>query len=148
MPKKSRKLTERQNEVFAFIYCQIKEKYPPTIREIGGYFGFSEKAAYDHVLAIEKKGYIQRSEGIPRCIRIIYDPVPIPELLTFEITPDIAVKDPAFQIGEFIRLRRQAVGVSGDIALVDEQGTLTLCKLGSPMFGIIGKVVGHTFAIV
>ena len=147
MPKKSKKLTERQNEVFAFIYCQIKEKYPPTIREIGGYFGFSEKAAHDHVLAIEKKGYIQRLKGIPRCIRIIDDPVPIPELFTFEITTDMIIKENGFQAGEFLRLRRQAVGASGDIALVDEQGTLTLCKLASPMFGIIGKVIGHTLAI-
>ena len=148
MPKtKNKELTDRQREIFAFIYCQIKEKYPPTLREIGGYFGFSTKAALDHVAALERKGYIQRFDGIPRGISIVSDPVPVSETLTFEITPDIVVEEEGFETGEFIRLRRQAVGQSGDIALINSGSTLRLCKLVSPRIGIVGKVVGRTFAV-
>ena len=37
-------LTARQREIFNYIQLRIKEGYPPTIREIGSKFGFSEKA--------------------------------------------------------------------------------------------------------
>ena len=59
-------LTARQREIFTYIQRRIKEGYPPTIREIGSKFGFSEKAAHDHLNALEKKKYIGREEGKPR----------------------------------------------------------------------------------
>ena len=60
-----KKLTPRQQEVLEFIRGCIEDKYPPTLHEIGSHFGFSEKAATDHVNAIEKKGYIQRVPNVP-----------------------------------------------------------------------------------
>ena len=53
------------------------EGYPPTIREIGDFFGFREKAAYDHLTILEKKGYIEREMGSPRTIKIVGPAKPI-----------------------------------------------------------------------
>ena len=69
-------LTARQREIFNYIQQRIKEGYPPTIREIGSKFGFSEKAAHDHLNALEKKKYIEREEGKPRAISILKEADP------------------------------------------------------------------------
>ena len=69
-------LTARQREIFTYIQKRIKEGYPPTIREIGSKFGFSEKAAHDHLNALEKKKYIGREEGKPRAISILKEADP------------------------------------------------------------------------
>lgn len=69
-------LTARQREIFTYIQSRIKEGYPPTIREIGSKFGFSEKAAHDHLNALEKKKYIGREEGKPRAISILKEADP------------------------------------------------------------------------
>ena len=69
-------LTARQREIFSYIQSRIKEGYPPTIREIGNQFGFSEKAAHDHLNALEKKKYIEREEGKPRAISILKEADP------------------------------------------------------------------------
>ncbi len=59
-----RKITERQKEVFNFIYQYTKsENRPPTIMEIKGNFGFaSNQGVLDHLTALEKKGYIRRQK--------------------------------------------------------------------------------------
>ena len=69
-------LTARQREIFNYIQLRIKQGYPPTIREIGSKFGFSEKAAHDHLNALEKKKYIDREEGKPRAISILKEADP------------------------------------------------------------------------
>ena len=69
-------LTARQREIFTYIQRRIKEGYPPTIREIGSKFGFSEKAAHDHLNALEKKKYIGREEGKPRAISLLKEADP------------------------------------------------------------------------
>lgn len=147
-----RKLTDRQREILDFIRCCIEDKYPPTLSEIAEGFEFSVKAALDHLVAIEKKGHIQRVPGIPRSITIIDDPVsdinnPTPEFLTIEITPEMEVKVEGFDVGEYIRIRRQPFGISGDIVLISVNSTLNLLKLLGHVRGILGKVVGHTFVI-
>ena len=64
-------LTERQELIFAFIRGYIAEKkYSPSMREIADMFGITIKGAYDHINAIEKKGYISRHRGISRSITI------------------------------------------------------------------------------
>ena len=65
-------LTKKQEKIFEFICNQIQQLgYPPTVREIGGEFEISEKGAYDHLNAIEKKGYIKRAPGKPRAIKVM-----------------------------------------------------------------------------
>lgn len=67
----SKRLTTRQAQVLDYIRSCINQNgYPPTVREIGAEFNFSEKAAHDHLSALEKKEYIRRAPGKPRAISI------------------------------------------------------------------------------
>ena len=65
-------LTNRQQQVLDFITNYVRETgYPPTIREIAKAFEMSSKGAYDHLTAIEKKGYIRRDPTKPRAIELL-----------------------------------------------------------------------------
>ena len=65
-------MTTLQKGTLAFIEDHIVAKgYPPTVREVGGTFGVSEKAAYDRLKALKKKGYIDWKLNIPRSIRVL-----------------------------------------------------------------------------
>lgn len=65
-------LTPRQAEILDFIRCSIASNgYPPTRAEIATHFGFlSQNAAFEHVRAIAKKGYLTLLPNISRGIRI------------------------------------------------------------------------------
>lgn len=56
-----KEMTARQREVLAFIRG-FTERHgaPPTVREIGERFGFTARAAFDHLRALERKGMLQR----------------------------------------------------------------------------------------
>jgi len=56
-------LTTKQREVLDFIVQTIRVTlYPPTIREISSNFKWSStNAAMDYIIALEKKGYLQRN---------------------------------------------------------------------------------------
>ena len=67
-----KKLTDRQQQVLNFIAnCAREVGYPPTVREVADEFGISSKGAYDHMVAIEKKGHIKRDPSKPRAIEIL-----------------------------------------------------------------------------
>lgn len=68
-----RGLSPRQAEVLSFIESYIeKNSAPPTLREIGEYFDFSDKAAWDVIEALIKKDRLERSDG-HRAIRLRSD---------------------------------------------------------------------------
>jgi repressor LexA len=56
-----RELTARQREVLGFMRS-FTERHgaPPTVREIGERFGFTARAAFDHLRALERKGMLER----------------------------------------------------------------------------------------
>src|SRR5262245_13192317 len=56
-----KELTARQREVLAFVRS-FTERHgaPPTVREIGERFGFTARAAFDHLRALERKGMLHR----------------------------------------------------------------------------------------
>jgi repressor LexA len=65
-------LTSRQREVFNFVRTFIREKgYPPSVREIGEHFHVYPRAAFDHLKALEKKGYLKRKGGTSRSLEIL-----------------------------------------------------------------------------
>ncbi|SVB98349.1 uncharacterized protein METZ01_LOCUS251203 [marine metagenome] len=65
-------LTDKQQNVFDFIREQVNRMgFPPSVREIAQSFEISTRAAYDHLRAIEKKGYIRRDPMKPRAIEIL-----------------------------------------------------------------------------
>jgi len=59
----ARGLTDRQESILRFIIDSIRDYgRPPTIAEIGEEFGItSTNGVNDHLIALEKKGYIERS---------------------------------------------------------------------------------------
>jgi repressor LexA len=65
-------LTDRQKEVYDFVReCILRNGAPPTLREIGEQFGMSSTNAVRDVLAaLERKGYINRSEYKSRGIEL------------------------------------------------------------------------------
>ncbi len=67
-----RALTKRQRDILDFIEeCIGQDGFPPTIAEIGLRFGIeSNNGVNDHLLALERKGYITRSSKA-RSIRVI-----------------------------------------------------------------------------
>ena len=59
----AKELTKRQRGILDFIIGCIRDNgYPPTIAEIGEEFGISStNGVNDHLIALERKGYIERS---------------------------------------------------------------------------------------
>ncbi|PLV56122.1 transcriptional repressor LexA [Thermotoga sp. SG1] len=65
-------LTAKQRSVLIFIEEFIeKNGYPPSVREIARRFRITPRGALLHLLALEKKGYIERKSGKPRAMRVI-----------------------------------------------------------------------------
>jgi len=52
----------------------LKAGYPPTVREIGAHFGFVPRSVFDHLKALERKGYLHRETGKSRSLQILDSP--------------------------------------------------------------------------
>ena len=67
-------ITRRQREILDYIKGYIvAHKFPPTIREISGNFSISVKGAYDHIKALERKGFIRLNTHRSRTIEVLED---------------------------------------------------------------------------
>jgi repressor LexA len=65
-------LTSRQKEIFDFIRKFIKERsYPPSVREIGEHFQIYPRAVFDHLKALERKGYLRRRGSMSRGLEVL-----------------------------------------------------------------------------
>ena len=65
-------LTSRQREIFNFVRAFTKERgYPPSVREIGDHFNIYPRAVFDHLKALEKKGYLRRRGSISRGLEVL-----------------------------------------------------------------------------
>ena len=94
-------LTDRQEKILAFIKKSIHDQgYPPTIREIGEYFGIrSTNGVNDHLKALERKGYLLRGELKSRALSVI--------------------EGGRSQAGRFPRLARRELSAVGDGDVVE-----------------------------
>jgi repressor LexA len=65
-------LTKRQEEILDFIVGGVRDEgFPPTLKEIAGRFGLaSPNAARDHVLALERKGFLKRTGDKSRALSL------------------------------------------------------------------------------
>lgn len=69
-----KELTDKQDQILRMIEEFIVERgFPPTVREIGERFGITVKGAYDHMKAIEKKGFIRCGQNMSRAIELLVD---------------------------------------------------------------------------
>ncbi len=65
-------LTDRQKAIFNFVKTFIRERgYPPTVREIGEHFDIYPRAVFDHLKALEKKGYLRRESSMSRGLEVL-----------------------------------------------------------------------------
>lgn len=77
--EKFKQLTDKQEKIFDFIKESIRDSgFPPTVREIGEKFHITVKGAYDHVKAIEKKGFIKTEQNKSRAIVVLNEEEEIP----------------------------------------------------------------------
>jgi repressor LexA len=64
--------TPRQREILNFVKEFILESgYPPSVREIGRHFRIYPRAVFDHLKALERKGYLRRRQTTSRGIEIL-----------------------------------------------------------------------------
>ena len=69
-----RGITDRQKEVLTYISTYTEENsYPPTVRDVSEHFGISLRAVQDHILALQKKGFLSQSQKKARSIRVLSD---------------------------------------------------------------------------
>jgi repressor LexA len=73
-------LTSRQREILEFIRQFTAEAgYPPTVREIGTHFGFVPRSVFDHLKALQRKGYLRRTAARSRSLQILDTPGTLPQ---------------------------------------------------------------------
>jgi repressor LexA len=142
-----RELTIKQEKIFEFIKHKIKESgFPPTVREIGDKFNITVKGAYDHVKAIEKKGYIRTEQNKSRAIVILNKDNEIPvDAINIPLLGRIAAGSPIlaeenieeylsfpktmFRTGDYFALLVKGDSMiegginDGDIAIIKKQNT-------------------------
>ena len=141
-------LTDKQELIFDFIKGSIRESgFPPTVREIGDRFGITPKGAYDHLKAIEKKGFIRCAQNKSRAIELLADReevVPLdavniplvgriaagaPLLAVENIEEYLSIPAPVFSGGEFFALKVRGDSMidegihDGDTAIIRRQNT-------------------------
>lgn len=142
------KLTDKQELIFSFIKESIRTSgFPPTVREIGERFQITVKGAYDHLKAIEKKGFIRCNQNKSRAIELLVDraDTEAPDVVSIPHVGRIAAGAPIlaqenvdeylcfpramFRSGEFFALTVKGdsmidAGINdGDIAIIKKQKT-------------------------
>ncbi len=68
-------LTPRQQNILDFVHeFQQAHGYPPSIREIGEFFGIrSTNGVSDHLRALERKGFLSRNGHLSRSLQVVRD---------------------------------------------------------------------------
>jgi len=65
-------LTRRQRQILDYIKDSVATKgFPPSVREIGEHFGIYPRAAFDHIRALERKGFVRRGAAKSRAIEVL-----------------------------------------------------------------------------
>lgn len=68
-----KELTRKQAVIFQWIKSYIASAgFAPSIREVADFFQMSIRGAYDHIKALEKKGYVTHLPKTARTLRITY----------------------------------------------------------------------------
>lgn len=119
-------LTDKQQYILDYIATYIGEQgYPPTIREIGDKFEITAKGAYDHLKAIEKKGYIKCEKNRSRAIELLRGvsgtaPVPGSKVVSVPLVGRVAAGMPILaeeNVEEYLAFPRSMMPGDGVFAL-------------------------------
>lgn len=111
------KLTKRQQEVLAALKELTTDRgYPPTVRELAQYLEIGPRAAFDHLVALIRKGYVEKGDGRPRAlVTTDYDPA-----IELPIVGRVAAGPPILAIEEVegtVQVDRSMGGAEGDFLL-------------------------------
>jgi repressor LexA len=117
-----KKLTDKQAQILDFIKDSIRESgFPPTVREVGDKFGITVKGAYDHVKAIEKKGFIKTEQNKSRAIVVVDNDDIVPaDAVNIPLLGRIAAGSPILaeeNIEEYLSFPRSLIGSGEHFAL-------------------------------
>ncbi len=73
--------TETQGQYLAFIYYYTKiHGIPPAEADMQRYFRVSSPAVHNMVVTLEKRGFVRRTPGVGRSIRLLLSRDQLPEL--------------------------------------------------------------------
>jgi repressor LexA len=155
-----KQLTLKQDKIYSFIKESIKNSgFPPTVREIGDKFNITVKGAYDHVKAIEKKGFIKTEQNKSRAIVVIGEEEEIPvDAINVPLLGRIAAGSPIlaeenieeylsfpksmFRSGDYFALHVKGDSMiegginDGDIAIIKKQNT---CNNGDIVAALLSE---------
>lgn len=114
-----KEITQRQKAVLQFISEYIaRSGYPPTFQEIADAFGIvSKHGVVRHLRALERKGYITRSDTLARSIRIIHPQYQPPaEVVQVPLVGRVAAGHPILaeeNIEDYVMLPRALIKSEG-----------------------------------
>ena len=128
-------LTGKQRIIFDFVRQKIYSGMPPTLQEIGEHFGFSGKAASDHLWALRKKGYIHWEDGKPRTLTLL-PPYKDDTRHSFVVKTDVPELD--IQKGDCLLINTGKPIAEGE-AILSVEGEIKRFSAGDTAFG---KVMG------
>ncbi len=85
-------LSDKQGQYLAFIHAYtVLLGRPPAEADLQHHFGVTPPSVHQMILTLERQGFIERTPGAPRSIRILVDPDTLPPL---HAAQDQAVKSP------------------------------------------------------
>jgi repressor LexA len=122
----SKDLTDKQQAIYEYIRSRIHDTgIPPTVREIGDQFGITVKGAYDHLKAIEKKGFIKCESNKSRSIELLVDKEGrVPQTVPVPLVGEIAAGSPVVaedNITDYFDFPKNLLG-SGDFFALKVRG--------------------------
>jgi repressor LexA len=96
----SKDLTEKQQKIIKFIRSYIEHNtYPPSYDEIAKYFKMKKPSVFDHLNAIQKKGYLRKKSYRARTLELTEKfPVVKPDYISIPILGKIAAGTPLLAI--------------------------------------------------
>lgn len=117
-------LTPRQAAVLAYVRTHAQRHgMPPTVRDVARHFGFrSPRAAADHLDALVRKGYLERTPGAARGLRVLGGEEPGAEA-GVPIVGDVAAGLPILAVENALgTLTMESAFGSGDLFAVRVRG--------------------------
>ncbi len=96
----SKELTKKQAKIVKFIKDYIERNaYPPSYDEIAEHFKMSKPSVFDHLNAIQKKGYIRKRHYRARTIELVEKSAVVKEdYITIPIIGKIAAGQPILAV--------------------------------------------------
>ncbi|MCI0450588.1 MAG: transcriptional repressor LexA [Chlorobi bacterium] len=94
------KLTKKQSGVLDFIKKSVETRsYPPTYKEIAEKFGNNVNAIQQVIIALVKKGYVEKTGGVARGLRVKENIAPAQaksNIITIPLYGNVAAGEPVF----------------------------------------------------